>query len=470
MKIETNLIIKLAKSYAIPIAIVIIILLSLVLFHLARMISNRNLESGITGYPAISFSKHDRILIIAPHPDDEVLANSSVIIKGREVGATIKVMFVTFGEHNTSTLAKFLFFPSPLTADLLAARRHREAINAAKVLKLSENDLIFLGFPDFGTLKIWDNNFSERTYIAGIDIHDKTFYSGVYKKGVPFTALEELKLFEEVISSYKPTKMFYPSTFDLNPDHRASGLFTEAALYDLKGNIRPEVYTYFVHSESWPEPVGYYPNFFLSPPSYFINFEGNWSSINLSEDEEMLKYKADRAHVSQYWTKPRFMASFVRKNELFLTNYKYKIGLELPLWTREEMQKLKITPFIEGMSVSEANDFFEFNLTLYKGVPVFSKIILFVYPEIKDKSFLDSPKYKVVLTREARKNIKIILIDRGNIIETEKDNISGISNEVIFKIDMSKEHFVDCEGFFCSVYIEEAEHRISETPWWFINL
>jgi len=470
LKMKNFVVTQFREHYIIILIIVVFIVIFLMLFHIGTLNNKNYLADNLPKFPEAIFNKQDRILIIAPHPDDEALATSSVIIKGKEAGATVKVVFVTFGEHNTSTLTKFLLFPSSVTADLLAKRRYREAISAAKLLGLSENDLIFLGFPDFGTLKIWDDHFSNKPYMSGMNLRNKVFYSGVYKEGVPFTAPEELKLFEEAISSYHPTKLFYPSTLDLNSDHRASGLFTEAALFDLKEDVHPDLYTYFVHSEDWPEPVGYYPDDYLNPPSYFTNLTGNWFINLLSKSEEILKLKAVKAYFSQYWTKPKFMASFIRKNELFLTDYQYKLNSNLPMWTREEMQKLKVTPYVEEMSVSDTGDSYEFGAALYKGVPAFSKIILFVYPEIKGKLFVDSPKYKVVIKRGVRKNIELTLFDRGKEIESKKDVVSGQIKELTFKIDMDKNYFIDCEGFFCSVYIEEVEHRVSETPWWLISV
>ena len=62
------------------------------------------------------------------------------------------------------------------------------------------------------------------------------------------------------------------------------------------------------------------------------------------------------------------------------------------------------------------------------------------------------------------------MFDRGKEMESKKDSVSGRVNEPTFKIDINKSHFIDYEGFFCSAYIEEVEHRVSETPWWLINL
>ncbi|MGC8722221.1 MAG: PIG-L deacetylase family protein [Caldisericaceae bacterium] len=447
----------------------VILFCSFLFIHFFK-VNRKNLSdnSQLVNYPVIDFCKSDRVLVIAPHPDDEALANSSVILRAKAVGANVKVVFVTFGEHNTETLIKFLFFPSPLASNLLAQRRHKECINAAKTLGLSDSDLVFLGFPDFGNLKIWDNHFSNRPYMSGINLHDKTFYSGVYKKGVPFTALEELKLFEEVISSYHPTKLFYPSTLDLNPDHRATGLFTEAALFDLK-TIKPELYTYFVHSEDWPEPVGYFPDDFLGIPSYFSNLDGNWKVSYLSLAQEQIKLNAIKAHLSQYLTKPKFMASFARKDEIFCTTYEYGTGKELPLWTEEVMHKVGILPYIESVTVSDKNDSYEFKMKLYKGVPPFSKLNLFVYPEISGKPFADSPKYRLVIERGVKKEIELTLFDRGTEIVSQKDRLTGSFGELLLTVDIEKTHFEGSKEFFFSILGEEGNYRVTETPWWLID-
>ncbi len=97
-------------------------------------------------------------------------------------------------------------------------------------------------------------------------------------------------------------------------------------------------------------------------------------------------------------------------------------------------------------------------------------MILFIYPEIKGKPFLEAPKHKLVIERGVSSNVKFILFDRGKTLEFKKDSISHRVSDLVFKIKMDKSYFTNCSGFFFSTYIEEADSRISETPWWLINL
>ncbi|MEF3245330.1 MAG: hypothetical protein K6343_05060 [Caldisericaceae bacterium] len=118
------------------------------------------------------------------------------------------------------------------------------------------------------------------------------------------------------------------------------------------------------------------------------------------------------------------MASFIRKNELFFSTAQYQINSNLPLWTKEEMEKLKITPYVKNVSITEDLDLYEFNIALHKGFPAFTKMILFIYPEIKGKPFLEAPKHKLVIERRVSSNVKFILFDRGKTLEIKKDSIS----------------------------------------------
>src|SRR5665811_1483867 len=57
-------------------------------------------------YPKMKFEKlpeiqvNDRILILAPHPDDEAIAACGVIQKSLKAGAKVKVAYLTNGDAN----------------------------------------------------------------------------------------------------------------------------------------------------------------------------------------------------------------------------------------------------------------------------------------------------------------------------------------------------------------------------------
>lgn len=79
-----------------------------------------------------------RILVFAPHPDDEVLGCGGSIAKHIEIGNIVYITFLTNGEMS-----------SPLNSPEQMARvRKKEACNAAKVLGVSTRNITFFEFPD----------------------------------------------------------------------------------------------------------------------------------------------------------------------------------------------------------------------------------------------------------------------------------------------------------------------------------
>jgi LmbE family N-acetylglucosaminyl deacetylase len=98
--------------------------------------------------PAISLDELTRggpILVLAPHPDDDVLGCGGVIAACAAAGVRTHVAYLTDGGRS------HLGAPDWPTARLSAARR-REAQVAAQVLGLSHDALTFLPNPDGGLL------------------------------------------------------------------------------------------------------------------------------------------------------------------------------------------------------------------------------------------------------------------------------------------------------------------------------
>ena len=49
---------------------------------------------------SLKITHRDRILILAPHPDDESLAAGGLIQRAVKVGAKVRVLFATDGDNN----------------------------------------------------------------------------------------------------------------------------------------------------------------------------------------------------------------------------------------------------------------------------------------------------------------------------------------------------------------------------------
>lgn len=74
-------------------------ILILLFAFLPSRISSSNFK--INNIPA--FFNSDKVLILAPHPDDEAIATAGVIQKALKAGSDIKVVFFTNGDFNSTS-------------------------------------------------------------------------------------------------------------------------------------------------------------------------------------------------------------------------------------------------------------------------------------------------------------------------------------------------------------------------------
>jgi len=277
------------------------------------------------------FESTDRILILAPHPDDETIGCAGVIQRSLKAGAQVKVVYLTSGDNNIFSILFYnpLLFPIKLISlkhsDFvrLGKQRRQEAIEAMKILGMKEGDLTFLGYPDHGTDKMF-------LYYWG----EKKPYSSTFsgQHSVPYQESEDykeeykgdsiLRQLKKIILDYKPTKIFVSHTADHNGDHWALYLYLQVVLVDLLDEMPdPEVYPYLIHVPGWPTPHHYHPQMEMSlPPQHF--FEDlvsifDWRELRLTEEEIEKKHRALLAYKSQTRVSAFYLLAFVRQNEIF---------------------------------------------------------------------------------------------------------------------------------------------------------
>lgn len=78
----------------------------------------------------------DRVLVMAPHPDDEVLGCGGIIQRAVKMGLPVHVLFLTYGDANPWSSIAYHKWPVVMPEEVIAMGyiRHREACAAAKVL------------------------------------------------------------------------------------------------------------------------------------------------------------------------------------------------------------------------------------------------------------------------------------------------------------------------------------------------
>lgn len=277
-----------------------------------------SLLKGIEQIPALT--KNDRVLIFAPHPDDETIGCAGIIQQAVKSGASVHVMYLTNGDHNELAFIvykkRLVLFRSEFVA--MGKVREEEARKAMKLLGLSDDNLTFLGYPDFGTFEMFRDYWGQKKpFMSLLTRVNKVPYKENLSYGADYYPENILNDVKRIIAKYQPTKIFVSHPSDVNYDHKTLYLFLEIALADLDGAGHPKVYPYLIHWKAWPSPRYYHPELTLLPPKDLRNSQAKWLRLELSPEEIENKYKAILCYKSQTESSAFYLLSFARKNELF---------------------------------------------------------------------------------------------------------------------------------------------------------
>ena len=271
--------------------------------------------------PIPGFTANDRVLIVAPHPDDETLGTGGVIQRALKSGAQVRIVWLTNGDSNELA---FIVYEKRLTFRKveflhMGEVRRKEAVLAMKALGVPETNLTFLGYPDFGTMTIFRNHWAGEKPFRSLMTRVKSVpYRESPSYGAPYKGESILRDFKTILKAFKPTKIFVTLPSDTNVDHRAANLFLQVALWDLEGVIpAPEVFPFLIHVPNWPLPRGFHPELVIDPPDSFARSHVVWRKLDLSDGEIVGKYEAISLFESQIAYNPPYLYTFARHNELF---------------------------------------------------------------------------------------------------------------------------------------------------------
>lgn len=180
----------------------------------------------------------EKILVIAPHPDDEILCCAQTLREKIKDGAQVSIVYLTDGD----AFRRGHFFDSLRYADT----RRDESKNAAQKLGLKKSNLYFLGFPD-GHLS--DLNTKELISAFSGKRTTSTFHT--YPR-LDYTRPNLHWALEQVFEAVAPDEIYLPSEFkDKHPDHRAAHSLISQVL--SSSNLKPKLHTYVVHGRQIPK-------------------------------------------------------------------------------------------------------------------------------------------------------------------------------------------------------------------------
>ncbi len=260
----------------------------------------------------------ERVLVISPHPDDDVLALGGTIAQLRLDGRCVLVVFLTNGDANQAAQMLLTLTPFHRAADYrsLGYRRQKEAVRSLGILDVPQTHVLFLGYPDGGLKAMWYDHWErENPYTSPQTRADRSPYRNTYSAQAVYAGEDLLADLVNIVERFRPTVVYLPHEEDGHPDHRASFYFGMGALAHVAPEVGPEIRLYLVHVPQWPVPRQLIPELRLEPPS--IEGQWRWETVELEECLVELKLAAIRAHSSQRWTNGRFLARFVRSTEVY---------------------------------------------------------------------------------------------------------------------------------------------------------
>lgn len=165
-----------------------------------------------------------KILIVAAHPDDEILGCGGVMARMAAQGSEVKVLIL--GEGITSR------------QDVRCQARAHDELDHLKKCALNANKMLGVGDVVFQNMP--DNRFDE---IALLDV---------------------VKIIEKVKDDFNPDTVFMHYYEDLNVDHRIAAEAVMIATRPMPGESVREVYSFEVLSSTeWRYPTSFSPDTFF---------------------------------------------------------------------------------------------------------------------------------------------------------------------------------------------------------------
>jgi LmbE family N-acetylglucosaminyl deacetylase len=171
--------------------------------------------------PAPVLTARDRLLVLAPHPDDETLAAGMLVQHALAAGARVHVAFATDGDNNPwpQRWLERRWRIGEAERVRWGARRREEARAAVAVLGAGRPiDLTFLGWPDQG---LTDLLMADDGAVARL---------------------------ARVLDDVRPTHLVFPDLGDRHPDHSALHVMTELAIARMAAP--PQRHAFTVHAQA----------------------------------------------------------------------------------------------------------------------------------------------------------------------------------------------------------------------------
>lgn len=274
-----------------------------------------------------------RLLVFAPHPDDETLGCAGLIQQTLKAGGAVRSVIITNGDsfrtavecenHTLHVTAKdFIRF---------GIERADESRTAMVHLGLNSKDILFLGYPDQGLRTIWNRHWAPSSlYRSPTTLASHAPYPDLVTPNAPYCGQNLLLDIQKTIRGFQPTIITVTHPAEDHGDHATAAAFVALALRQLSTDPRTrhwaelvQLQFYLIHRGNWPklplrEEAQIDPTPLL-PPSEMMTTDSRWTTLPLSASEQQRKLETVEMYPSETSIAGHFLHSFLHPNELFAT-------------------------------------------------------------------------------------------------------------------------------------------------------
>lgn len=421
--------------------IIILALISFVAisFFLREFISNYAVRLNLNTVEAPG--KGARMLVFAPHNDDETLGAGELIKKTIKNGGEVKVVLITNGDGFKQAIQFDYINLNPKPKDYInfGYTRQKETVEALKLSGVSKDNIIFLGYPDGGISYLWNIYWDmNNPYISKHTQSNKSPYINSYTKKASYTGKSIVSDISKIIMEYKPTHIVYPHPNDRHPDHWATNGFVKYALTMM--NYKPEKeWLYLVHRGDWPTPMKKETKMYLVPPAKLIGLGTDWNAINMNEDDINEKAAAIHSYKTQIKVLGPLLTAFERRNELLGEYKNVKLLVSNKINEKIELSNANqviLDPLQDAISLKISKGADILGIYLEEGVNKDLNIFLEVDGEIENYTTYNINTILFKDNNIKRLNLQIengIVLPRG-ISKASIMNVNGIKSEAKGKV------------------------------------
>ena len=267
-----------------------------------------------------------RLLVFAPHCDDETLGSAGIIQQTVKAGGVARVAILTNGDAFPAAAQRQFRSLRLRPADYtrFAALRQQESQNALRSLGVAPNSVQFFGYPDRGLMPLWSAYWTaQNPYYAPATQRNATDAALSAYPDSPYCGRGLLENIKITLRSFRPTLVTVTHPAEDHPDHAAASAFVALALRELQDEPqsagwakRTRLRYYLVHCGDWPVPPKS-SNEALAPPAALIGLDTAWNRCPLTEAETQRKAQAIARYPTQTTMMGPFLRSFARSNEIY---------------------------------------------------------------------------------------------------------------------------------------------------------